>query len=300
MFWLPSRDETMALRLEDLASTLDAGLDVRAVTERTATAFEGGLVDALVGDGLALDPAERSVLEAAEVSGTLPTALRGRAEERRQRARLARDLWSRLRYPMVLVLMSCFVSALAGAALGHGLTALYLALSLPAVLAIAIVWLKTMIPRPGFQGGWLPGLRPLLRDAGEIPYLESLAGLYGAGIPILEAHREALRTVPVGFVRARLFEAEQSLATGAVQLTEGLARSRALGDETLRILTAAEQAGQLEDALHRALARRRQTFAARAGAAIRWTGILIYVAVVGVVATLVISFYGNLYGALGR
>lgn len=310
MFRLPHRDDALALRLEDLASSLDAGLNADAVLDswptgassgarEAAAGLQGDLVDAMVRRGLQLDATERSVLAAAETSGNLPAALRGRAAARRQRAALIRELWSRLRYPCLLAIMASVVAVLAGPIVGTGLSTVA-ALALPTAL-IGGWWLgRILVRRADFTGAGVPGLRPILQDAAEMPYLEAMAGLYGAGVPILEAHTQALRTVAVASVRARLFRAQQILERDATPLTEALTHTQALATETLQILTPAEQAGQLEDALRRALERRRHTFAVRAGAWVRWIGAAVYGAVVVLVAWVVIEFYSGLYGGFLR
>jgi len=277
MFWQPQRDDAVALRLEDLASTLDAGLQPPAEAS-----------------SLELDPGEQMVLTAAQTSGTVPAAARSLAASRRLRADMGRELRDRLRYPMVLLAVTGLLAMFSGMwlAIGVAVGAIWAAY-------IGRAWLKASVRRPDFSGRWLPGAEALLRDAAEVRYLQALAGLYAAGVPILDAHRQATGTVAVGFVHASLKGAEEHLSTTGAPLIESLAQHGALCGESIEILQNAELAGQLEDALHRALARRRTTLTRRTGAIIRWTGNIAYAAAALIVALFVVRFYSGLYGAIG-
>ena len=109
----PSADEAVALRLQDIASALDAGLSAEQVLTGPSTVtwggparWEDGLVAGLLAKGAPLAPHERATLEAAERAGKLPDALRGRATARHERAMLARELIARLRYPVFLLLFA--------------------------------------------------------------------------------------------------------------------------------------------------------------------------------------------------
>lgn len=292
MFDLFSTDAKLALRLEELASQLDAGLPPGEILP--GVGLDSGLVAALRPPEWPLDPTERSVLEAAEQAGRLPDALRERAAARRQRAELRRELISGLRYPILVLLVMVPVGAVAGMVAG-GAWAAIAGLGIPVALVMAGIALRRAVRSPTFHGGGIPGLRSILHDAAEIPYLEALGGLYRAGVGLLPAHSQALRAVPVASVRARLFLAAQLLEGGDIALGEALARTSAVQPETLQILQPAERAGALEEALGRALDRRRHTLASRTSSAIRLFSGTLYAVVVVLVALLALDFYGSLY-----
>ena len=140
-------------------------------------------------------------------------------------------------------------------------------------------------------------LRDLLQDLGEVPYLQSLLGLYGAGVKLAEAHGLAANSVGVPFVRHRL-----RLAQGALQdnrgFAESLAGTKALCAETDHLVRTGEVAGDLEDALRRALDRRRQSLELRLEWWARTVGTTLYAVVCVWVVYLVLSFYGAYYGRL--
>ncbi|MEM7202147.1 MAG: type II secretion system F family protein [Planctomycetota bacterium] len=296
----PRRDENVAERLEDVASALQAGLPVEAIVDGPATegwrrdlvaGAEEGLTAALRARGAPLEGAEWAMLRAAEKAGRLPEALLARARGRRQRAQVTRTLLAAVRYPIGVLVFGLLLVLVIG-----GGTALVTAATL-ILVAVPLGWwaLRRALQSPSFTGWGIPGLRGVLRDAAEIPYLESLQGLYAAGVPLRDAHEEAARTVPIGAARYRLLAAAAPLDQGAT-LTEALTTARGLGDETLRLLRAAELAGDLEGALGRSLQRRRDTLERRVGRAARVIGVVVYAAVALWVAWFALDFYSGLYG----
>ena len=306
MVWRPDLDERVAVRLEDLASSLDAGLDADAIlaggdagawsrpVQTPVRSFVAGLAES----GLPLSDSERAILEAAESAGALPAALRGRAEARRQRAQLTRELIRRLSYPAVLLGFGAIVFTFVGGALGTSLL-------VPAVivgLAIAlVVHARRLFSDPGRDTSWVPGLAAMARDAGVVPYLDVMEGAYGAGIPVDRAHRLATSAVPVASVKARLFLAQAAIDGGQTSFVDALGAVSALDTETLGILRSGEPAGELESALRRAAERRRHTLGARSAALVGRVGVGIYILVTLWIGFQIIDFYTNRYaGLLGR
>lgn len=295
----PDRDEKLALRLEDLAGALDAGLPPDRLLSTPETSGDSpaaaGLVPGLLGAGLPLEPAERLALEAAERAGRLSSALRSVAASRRLRAQLWRDLRARLRYPLGLVLVGTVVFGLAAAA---GLASPWAAVVLAGIVIglpwAAAAWWRRACRRPVLPPARLPGLGGLLRDYAEVPYLEALQALYGAGVPLAQAHAQALRACPVAAVRARLFTAETMVGEGR-PLTEALAAAGALDPETLAVLGPAERIGDLEAALGRALTRRRDTLRRRAERLVRVAGGAVLAVVYGLLAWQILAFWLGYY-----
>jgi type II secretory pathway component PulF len=288
--------EAAALQFDDLASALEAGLPIAAL---------GG--DAAAGDRVVhgilrqrqvrLTPTEDTVLVHAWRAGTAAAALRSRAEQRRQRAEFLRTLWSGLRYPLLLLGMVLLLATISTGTMGNGF--LFAVLAVLAALG-AGGWLVFR----GVQRGadWvdrLPWIGPTLRDAGELPYLETLHALYGAGVPLLAAHEAALASVAVVSVRVRLTGADRVLREGR-PLAEALLATGALHPETRQLLASAEPAGQLEDALRRALQRRRDVVARSTAAAARRLGMLLYGGAALAVLLFVVNFYSSYFAQLSR
>jgi type II secretory pathway component PulF len=293
------------MRLEELASQLDAGIPAGVALEHagsgtTAQEVGGGITEALAGAGIVLRPTEIEALRAAERGGGLASGLRRCARIHRERAELARAVWARLRYPALVLLTAIPAATLAGAVTGHRGRLLAVILALPLLGLLLAVVARRLVRKPTFSGRPIRALAGLLQDAGEIPYLEALGALYAAGVPVVEAHATAVRAVAVANVRARLFHAGETLAQQRIPLADALARTQAVDPETLHILRAGEHAGDLEGALARALERRRQSLHRRSTTAIAVAGGLVYAAVVGVVVWIVFDFYGGLYGRLHR
>lgn len=237
------------------------------------------------------------MLEAAEVAGTTPACLRLMAEQRRRQAAFTRGLMGHLRYPLVLFLVSILAAATTAPIRGQSYSSL--GLTMAGILGglLFLGWLvRNRIRDPHFDGGPAP-LRELLQDLAEVPYLQSLLGLYGAGVKVQQAHELAANSVGVPYVRYRLRAASAGLATNQ-PLTESLAAAHALSPETQQLLTTGEAAGELEDAVRRSLSRRMDCLERRLGRWARAIGSTIYFLAAAYAIYLVFTFYANYYGLL--
>ncbi len=296
MFWTIAADERAALQFEDLASALDAGLPLATLGGDPA-AGDQVVHGILQRRRVRLDATESAVLQAAWRAGRAVAALRSRAQQRRDRAQFRRELLTGLRYPLAVLAMLQVTSILTIAVVGPWF-------AIGVALGIAAAALAAWRVANGLRAGderWLrlPVVGPIARDLGELPYLETLAALYGAGIPLATAHRTAVATVPFAGVRARLQIADAAVQSGR-KLAEGLHEALALHQETRALLATGEQAGQLEDALARALVRRRSVAVRAAGSAARLFGAIVYGATMVTIAWIVVSFWTNFYGAVLR
>jgi type II secretory pathway component PulF len=166
-------------------------------------------------------------------------------------------------------------------------------------LAIAIFLVLRGLRRSEPWVQRLPGVAGLAADWGELPYLETLAALYGAGVPLKTSHGAAIATVPIAHVKSRLRIADGILQQGR-PLREALGEAAALHQETRLLLATGEQAGQLESALGRALSRRREVLGRRVEFLGRTAGRVAYTAAVVAVVVIVWRFYSSYYGMLGR
>lgn len=288
--------EAAALQFDDLASALEAGLPIAALGG-DAAAGERVVHGILRQRRVRLTPTEDPVLVHAWRAGTAAAALRNRAEQRRQRAEFLRTLWSGLRYPLLLLGMVLLLATISTATMGSGF--LFAVLAVIGALGGG-AWLVFRGVQRGAE--WvdrLPWIGSTLRDAGELPYLETLHALYGAGVPLLAAHEAALASVAVVSVRARLTGADRVLREGR-PLAEALLATGALHPETRQLLASAEPAGQLEDALRRALQRRRDVVARNTAAAARRLGMLLYAGAALTVVAFVVKFYSGYYAQFTR
>ncbi|MHC4514478.1 MAG: type II secretion system F family protein [Planctomycetota bacterium] len=292
----PLRDEREALRLEDIASAVNAGLPLTTILPATdlTSGFAAGLCQQR---DITLSTTERAMLAAAEASGTIPASLGLLAEQRRRRAGFARNLGRQSRYPLILVFVAILAAFATAPVRGQSYVSLLLAvMGVFAVVVLSGWFVRRRISNPNFDGGPAP-LRELLQDLAEVPYLQSLLGLYAAGVKVHEAHQLAANSVAVPYVRHRLRAANTGLESNR-SLAESLARSNALCLETQQLVTTGEAAGELEDALRRSLQRRLDCLERRLG---RWATAIattVYALAAAYAIYLVFAFYGNYYGRL--
>lgn len=287
-------DERAALQFADLASALDAGLPLPTLGGEAA-AGDRALHTALRTRGIRLSATEDAVLAAAWRSGRASEALRRCAVARERRAGFARRLWEGLRYPLLLLGMLFVASAASAAVVGPQF--LYALLAGLAVLAAGALWIRAQVHRGARWLARAPIARQLLPALGELPYLETLHALYASGVPLAQAHAEAVGTVRVALVRERLDIADRILQTGR-PLRAALEQALALHPETRALLAGGEQAGQLEDALLRAFTRRSDVAARDVQHLARRAGQFAYFAAVALCAVLVLRFYGGYFGLL--
>ncbi len=289
-------DERAALHFDDLASALDAGLPLHALGA-DAKAGERVVHDALQKRGVKLSATEDAVLLAAWRAGRVGIALRSRGAERRHRAEFARTIWAGIRYPLLLFALVLLASFATASIVGHYWFAIAVVV-LFVTLAVLLV-----LARRGLRAGddrWarVPILGRIANDLGELPYLETLHSLYAAGVPLNQAHAAAVAAVPMQSLQRRLQVADRILQDGR-SLTEALTQAVALNSETRTLIATGEQAGQLEDALQRALKRRREVAARDVATTSRRIGTAAYALAVIFVIAIVVSFYRTLYGSVG-
>lgn len=287
-------DERAALQFDEVASMLDAGLPLGSI----GGGGEHGdrAVHAILSQrGVKLTPSDDTVLLAAWRAGRIGPALRARAEQRRQQAALHRRLLLGLAYPSALFAMTIVAGIVTAPIVGHYYFPIGLSVLLLAVVATALV-VRRGLQRGDERWNQLPVIGPIARDVAEIPYLEVLQALYGAGVPLLEAHASATAAVPNHGVQQRLGVAGRVLGEGR-SLAEALAQSVALHPDTRTLLANGERGGQLEDALQRALQRRREVSQRAATRTAVTISVVVY-ALAGLVAiALIFSFYQRLYGS---
>lgn len=291
----PRRDDAAALACEDLASGLDAGLGPSQLGGDAASG-EQVVRGMLAARGVRVEPAEDLVLAAAWRSGTAPRALRALAAARRHRAGFARTVALRLAYPLLLIATAVLASAVSAWSLGN--TSLLVTVLLLTGAGAAFGWFGLRGIARG-SPGWLrlPLVRAWARDLAEVPYLQVLHGLYGSGVPLRDAHREAAAAYGLGGGRQRLLAADRVLQSGQ-PLADALASDPVLHEETRHLLANGERTGGLEEALQCALDRRRAVAAQRTELLARAVGVCVYGFAAAIAIYVIFSFYGTLYGGL--
>jgi len=278
----------------DLASALDAGMPLERLGGDPARG-DDVLASLCEQRGVTLQPAERVALAAAWKSGSASSALRQRAEARERRAEFQRTMISALAYPVLLFAMM-LVAALAtmaiiGPAVAIGIACIYGA-ACGGLLVIARKFGRgdSSLERYPILGGVIAELR-------ELPYLEALHALYGAGVPLVDAHRAAFPTVKMQGLRKQLAVAQSFMDDGQ-PLHEALQTAAALSQETRTMLANGEQSGELEAALSRALQRRAEMAERKLKSGARTVGAIAYgVAAIGV-TVVILSFYTHYYAPL--
>jgi type II secretory pathway component PulF len=290
----PKRDERAALAMRDLASAIDAGLPPPSYG---GDPHDGDrqLVQLLPRRGVKLDAIEETVLVASWQTGRSPAALLRLADQREQQAEFARTVIASLRYPALLLFLATLVSLIAAKLGAHWLP--WVVGAVVATIAAFTLWLRHAIANGSPRALSLPLIGPLIRELGELPYLEVLHSLYASGVPLLQANPRAVSASGVGAVRDRLQLADALLQQGR-GLHESLLQTLAVDAETLTLLALGEHSGTLEEALQRAIQRRRDTTKRKTTALAKAIGAAAYALGVLTAATAILSFYSGYANAL--
>jgi type II secretory pathway component PulF len=292
----PGKDEKAALALDDLASQLDAGLSPQQVGGNPADG-ERVLVTLLTGRGVGLDAVDEAILVASWRAGRAVASLKRLADQRRTRAVFTRSFLGSVRYPLVLIVMAVGIAMLCGSVM-HKRWLPIVAAAVPAAGVAGVIVLLRGLRNGG--RGWMtvPIVGAWARDVAELPYLEILHGLYASGVPLLQAHPEAVAACPVRVVREGLRAADSRLQQGN-PLHESLLTAAAVDPETLHLLGNGERTGNLEEALQRALTRRRDVVQRRTALLAGTLGRGAYLFAVLLAAAAVLTFYTGYFDALG-
>ena len=284
-------DEQAAIVFADVASSLDAALPIESLGGDPHAGDEV-LFGLCEGRGVRLRPAEQLALRAGWQSGRPSLVLRQRAAARERRAKFSRTVQAALAYPMVLLLL-LLLASLATMAITGPLLVAVLVVGYAVAGSCAYAALRTL-RRGDAAAHHLPIAGPVVTELQELPYLEALHALYGAGVPIVEAHRAAFPTVHMQRLRSQLAQTQALLEDGKA-LREALETSGALCRESRTMLANGEVSGSLEEALERALDRRTEQAGRRLDAAARKLRALVYSIVVAGIVTVLALFYTNYY-----
>jgi len=289
-------DERAAMVFTDLASALDAGLPLETIGGN-AQLGEHVLLDLCWQRGVKLRPNEKLALEAGWKSGNASLALRKRAAARERRATFLRTLQSSLAYPLLLCVMLLLTSILVMHIMGSGATVVILVIY-GAVAVLGVILARKLGRGDPSLESW-PILGGVLRELRELPYLESFYALYGAGVPIIDAHRMAYPTTRQQGLRKQLGVALNLMEQGQ-SLREALEGSASLSPETRTLLATGEQSGQLEESLERAVDRRSEMAERRLKVAARTLSGIIYALIAIGAAWFILNFYASYFAPLSQ
>ena len=144
------------MRLEELASALDAGIPPAVALDLAAGSTSAadvaiGVTDALAAAGIMVGPTEVEALRASERGGSLVSGLRRCAQAHRNRAALVRELWARLRYPALVLLTAIPTAILAGGVNGHRGRLVSVVLAIPLLAGIAAFIARRLVRSPTFS-----------------------------------------------------------------------------------------------------------------------------------------------------
>jgi type II secretory pathway component PulF len=137
----------------------------------------------------------------------------------------------------------------------------------------------------------------LFRAAHNAEYLETLALLYGGGVPIGESHALAAAAVARAPVRRALERAAAGLR-GGLGLAPSLAATGVMDPMVLGMIANGEATGGLEEALVQAAALLREAELRDLRRAATLAGGILYAIAVVVVIVVVFRFYSTLLGRL--
>ena len=257
---LPSTDLKVADRFEDLASALSAGLPIdmalSALGSSKAPTWHGAAIVDKIAGVVQLDPTEVLILAAAERSGRLDVALKERAGARRMRGDLVSQTIRSLAYPVLLASLAAFTGVFVGVLAGGSPLHFLGTLGLLGALAVgACVWLVKGLRTGRVDPARVPVIGSWLASVAELPILHALHGMYSAGLRLDEVLPEIAEMGRFGATKQRLRATAGIIASGRT-LTEAISETGALDPETRILVANGERAGQLEEALARAITRR--------------------------------------------
>lgn len=239
------------------------------------------------------------LIEAGESGGTLPDACRriaGRIEHTRK---MQREWRGALAYPLLLIHGVAFVQPIGllgtGVGIYLGRALLNVAIIWGIAFAVYVVWRRTN------RHGDLTKI-PLLgrifhtMRAGSLCW--SLGSLYEAGVTLVTAVEGVLP--PQLRDDPRVAAAVSRLRRGDGEGFAGfVADSTLFPQDTVRIMTIAQESGSLGEALMNEGARLEELGVHRMKTTLRVTGRTIYIIAALVVAYTVIRFYASYFGAIG-
>jgi type IV pilus assembly protein PilC len=135
------------------------------------------------------------------------------------------------------------------------------------------------------------------RRFGLARFFRSMSLLLGSGMNVKRCIERAAATTANPYMEKDLLRAVPVVANGG-SLVEAFATSRMLTPTALEMLAVGEESGQLEAALRKASEYNMEEASHAVNVATRIIGVLIALAVAGIIGYVIISFYAGLYGGM--
>ncbi|MBK1649609.1 type II secretion system F family protein [Rhabdochromatium marinum] len=273
---------------------------VKAALERAARWCGGGVAVAKSATRAGLiDALDARVLEAATESGRLESAYQALAKRHAAADRWGRQVRSKLLLPGFILVVALFVQPLPALFTGDLDLLGYLRASLGvlALMAGGFWSLLVLIRRLrgtalGIAvGSWLlrlPGLDRVLIRRQRTLYLEALAMLFAAGVPLLSALEQAARTLPPGPVRTAYRHLHQQVEAGAT-LEQAFAVCGYISKYSTLLVRAAEVSGTLEETFERLARGERESLETLEDELASWLPRLVYLVLAGWMAFSIVA-----------
>jgi general secretion pathway protein F len=221
------------------------------------------------------------------------------ADRLEERTRTLRELAARAAYPLLVLHIAAFTVSIRALPRSTGAFVaqwLLLTLVLDGLLVGLVLLVRWRLASSTSPDRW-PVLGRVFRLAHQGEYLETLALLYGSGVPVVESHALAAAAVSRAPIRHALERAEPALR-GGQGFVPSLAATGVMDPLVLGMLAAGEATGDLEGAAIRAATLGREEERRELRRAAVLAGALLYATAVAAVAFVVFSFYSSQLSAL--
>lgn len=295
-----------------LATALDAGLGVDQALdlsgERLRPSQSGDLVGAVLHRNRIPDQEVR-VLRAAETAGVLPQVLNQLVGYLEARVAAGRKLAIRFLYPTLLLhaavllpnLRWLFLGGMSDY-LGHVIPTLIALWVFAAVALLVIHWGRTLLRTSAgiakvLRG--LPVIGKLIQYSGAGAYANLFSILLAAGVPLAAALKDSACGCGNAELEASGLRIREHVANGGDALSDAFYREIRIWPPLLtEAIRTGEAAGRLEETLAGAARGLRQESGRRTEVLLTVIPMVVYLAVAGYVAWVVITTFTGLYSAL--
>jgi type II secretory pathway component PulF len=263
--------------------------------------------EALQSGGAWLPAFDVALLQAGEKSGRLPACFKLLGDYYQERARLLREMLSRLMYPLFLFHFAIFIMPIAQL-FGAGGLRVYAKQTIGALLPLYLLVFIVAYAAQGKHGerwrGFLErigrGLPVLGRARHELALARlaaALEALLNAGVNVIEAWELAANASGSPALRRTVRSWRAQLEAGAPP-SEALRRSRQFPELFANMYHTGEISGQLDETLHRLHVLYQDSATQKFRALAEWTPRLVYLMVALMIARWIVSFYIGYFGRI--
>jgi type II secretory pathway component PulF len=248
-----------------------------------------------------------ALLQAGEKSGRLPACFKLLGDYYQERARLLREMLSRLMYPVFLFHFAIFIMPIAQLFAAGGI-GVYLKQTVGVLLPLyALVFLMAYAAQGKHGERWrgllekivrgIPILGRARRELALARLAAALEALLNAGVNMIEAWELAASASGSPALRRTVWKWRPRLQAGETP-AEALRRSRPFPELFANMYHTGEISGQLDETLHRLHVLYQDSAAQKFRALAEWTPRLVYLAVALMIARWIVSFYVGYFGRI--